>query len=268
MKERQKPIAALAVFIVTIIINLLGVFGVFNSTKMTDLFKEIPSFIAPASGTFVLLPIIYLLVLVALILPIIKSSDYNTKVADSVSMLFIGASLLSIAFTFSFVYRQLEIAAIFSLAIVVIFGMLINKLNKVHEKKHFFHQLAFGLHFGWDFIFTFIVVGFMIINWDSSLNNGGNIWAGIALTIIVLLVLLSTFLLTNVAIIFPVVIVISGIYSNLLKTEYKTLQTFCLVSIAVLIIAFLIRLYMNHFKIVKEKDVLEEEDELENVILP
>lgn len=267
MKDSKKPIAALAVFLITVLINLLGVFGIFNNTKMTDIFKEIPSFIAPASATFVLLPIIYILIFTALLLPIIKPSNYTKQAAESISMLFIGASLLSIAFTFSFVYRQLEIATIFSFAIVVVLGMLIKKLYKVHEDGHFFHQLAFGLNFGWDFIFSFIVLGFMIIKWDPSFNKGGYIWAGIALTIIVLLVLLSTFLLTNVAIIFPVVVVVSGIYSNLLGTEYKALQTFCLVLIAVLIIAFLLRLYLNHFKIVKERSAKIDED-LSNVVLP
>lgn len=267
MKDIKKMISALFVFLVTVLINLLGVFGVFNSTKMTDIFKEIPSFIVPTSTTFALLPIIYILIFVTLLLPIIKPNKYATQATESISMLFIGASLLSIAFTFSFVYRQLEIATIFSFAILVVLGMLINKLYKVHEDGHFFHQLAFGLNFGWDFIFSFIVMGFMIVEWNPAFNKGGNIWAGIALTIIVMLVLLSSFLLTNVAIIFPVVVVISGIYKNLLSTDYKVLQTFCLILIAILIIAFLLRLYLNHFKIVKDSSARINEN-LSNVVLP
>lgn len=158
MNTTWVSLALLGLFFITLLVNALGARGFFNGKGQAEVSANYQSYITPNNFAFSIWGVIYSLLLVTLIYLFLQRTDPAVAtVIDSVSGLFVIASILNMAWIVSFSYEKMGISTIF------IFGMMLSLMTIIERlyalSPSFVRSLtslSFSLYASWVLIATFI----------------------------------------------------------------------------------------------------------------
>lgn len=244
-------------FVVTLLINALGAFGLINGLSQKEISDMYVTLITPSSSTFSIWSIIYTLLLISIIVMIVKKEDlYYKNATDKISSLFRISCILNIAWIISFSYVQIELSLLFIFGFVITLSLICIKLIKIQEGKRWLLPLTFGMYTGWLFIATVVnaAAALVKLNWNGF-GIANEIWGVIILSISVLLIFIVNLILQNAVFPLPVAWAYLGIYQFLkapegFKGQFLLLQTVALAGMVILIGIAAIQLYKNHFLLI------------------
>ncbi len=247
-------------FILTLIVNALGAFGIINNLSQKEISDKYITLITPDPSAFSIWSVIYTLLFISIIVMIVKKDDaYYQKAIDRISNLFRISCLLNIAWIVTFSYLQIALSTLFILGFAITLSLICIILIKINDGKHFLLPLTFGMYTGWLFIATVVNIAAALVkaNWNGF-GIAPQIWASAILIISLLLVLIVIRSIRNVIFPLPIAWAYFGIYKFLkspegFKGEFVNLQTITLAGIAVLVIISGFQLYRNHFALIPEK---------------
>jgi benzodiazapine receptor len=256
MERTRKAWINAILFAVTLAINTLGALGVINGLSQKVISDRYVTLITPSSATFSIWSVIYMLLLIAIILMIVKKTDpYYQKAVDEISLLFRISCALNIVWIVTFSYVLVELSTIFILGFVITLALLNLKLLKIREGKRWLLPAAFGIYNGWLLVATVVNVaaGLVKIGWDRF-GLTAELWAVIMMAVAVVLVILVLLRLKNAAFPLPVAWAYFGTYQYLkapngFQGQYGMAETVALIGMAVLIGAAAIQLYVNRFSL-------------------
>lgn len=244
-------------FVVTLLINALGAFGLINGLSQKEISDMYVTLITPSPSTFSIWSIIYSLLLISIIVMIVKKEDlYYKNATDKISSLFRISCILNIAWIISFSYVQIELSLLFIFGFVITLSFICIKLIKIQEGKRWLLPLTFGMYTGWLFIATVVntAAALVKLNWNGF-GIANEIWGVIILSISVLLIFIVNLILRNAVFPLPAAWAYLGIYQFLkapegFKGEFPLLQTIALAGMVILIGIAAIQLYKNHFLLI------------------
>ena len=244
-------------FVVTLLINALGAFGLINGLSQKEISDMYVTLITPSPSTFSIWSIIYSLLLISIIVMIVKKEDlYYKNATDKISSLFRISCILNIAWIISFSYVQIELSLLFIFGFVITLSFICIKLIKIQEGKRWLLPLTFGMYTGWLFIATVVntAAALVKLNWNGF-GIANEIWGVIILSISVLLIFIVNLILRNAVLPLPAAWAYLGIYQFLkapegFKGQFPLLQTVALTGMVILIGIAAIQLYKNHFLLI------------------
>lgn len=146
---------SLIIFILMIIINALGGLGKFNATSISDISKTYNNLITPASFTFWIWFVIYILLLVYILysVDIIENdnSNYENSIFNKVKNFFIANMFFNILWVISWVYNDILLSMIFIIAIFFTLLKITEYINsrRLNNKQVLYITIPFNLYFGW-----------------------------------------------------------------------------------------------------------------------
>lgn len=244
-------------FIVALVVNALGAFGLINGSSQKEVSDKYLTLITPDPSTFSIWSVIYLFLTLSIVFMIWKKEDaYYQAAINKISSLFIFSSILNMAWIIAFSFEQLVLSTIFILVFAVTLTLICLQLLKIQTGKHFLLPLTFGLYTGWLFIASVVNVAATLVK---------NEWNGFGLptevlastTLIVAIVLVFGVLLRVNNAVFPIPIAWAffGIYRFLISPEgfndaYPMLKVVSLVGMAVLLTMSGLQLYKNHYWVI------------------
>ena len=248
--------------IITLIINGLGAAGLINGLSQKEISDKYLTLITPSPSTFSIWSLIYVLLITAMIVMIVRKTDnYYQNAIDEITILFRLSCILNIVWIVLFSYLQVELSTLFILGFVITLALICLKLKKIHVKRRFLLPLTFGLYTGWLIIATVVNVAAALVKMEwGAFGINHEIWAIMILIVGVLLTFLVLNSNGNASLPLPVAWAYLGIYQFLKAPEgfggeYAMLQIVALGGMAVLIGMAAIRLYLNGYGLFPEKDV-------------
>lgn len=256
MNRLTKSWIGLILLMSTLVINGLGAFGFFNGLSQRDLSDRYMTLITPAPSTFSIWSLIYVLLISAAVMMIVKNKDpYYGQAIDGISYLFWLSSILNMLWIICFSYTWIGVSAIVILAFAITLSLLILQLGKIQTGKQWLLPAAFGMYTGWLLIATVV----NIASWLVSVNWQGfgiqaEYWGIIILIVAVTLTVVITWITKNAILPVPVAWGYFGIYKSLMATEgfqgaYPSLAIVALVGIGLLIVMTGIQCYFNGYKL-------------------
>ncbi len=164
------PIFSILMFLVTMIVNYGSMFGWFGMTQ-EEISNQYKNQITPASFTFSIWGLIYLLVIIFLIyqLYLIVKNKYEPLFYNRLNILFILTCILNISWTIAWVDDHIALATLFIFTFTLILGW-INRdiLHSFPREHHNLVPITFALYFGWLTVATVTNIAALLvkINWD------------------------------------------------------------------------------------------------------
>lgn len=240
--------------IITLVVNGLGSAGFINGYSQQEVSDMYTTLITPSSSTFSIWGLIYGLLFISLIVMIVKrDKSYYQRAIDEITILFRISCILNIAWIVLFSFLLLELSVVAILGFVIVLSLLLKRLTKINDGKHFLLPLTFGIYTGWLLIATVVNISATLVKIDwNGFGISSEIWA--IITLAVSIVLVFVVLMSNRNAVFPLPLAWAyfGIYQNLVAPEgfngqYGLLQTASLVGMAILIGMAAIQLYKNQF---------------------
>ncbi|NLK38323.1 MAG: tryptophan-rich sensory protein [Epulopiscium sp.] len=238
---------------VTLVINILGSFGVINGLSQKQVSDMFPTLITPSHFTFRIWSVIYSLLIVSIILMITKKRDsYYQQAVGRISMLFPLSCVFNTAWVIAFCYIQIELSSFFILGLTITLVFICKQLLHIQEGGRWLLPLSFGLYAGWLCIATVVNIFVALVknNWQGF-GLASEMWAAIVLIAVVLLVMGLQFQIYNAVFPLPIAWAYFGIYHFLKVPEgfdgqYGLLQVIALAGMIVFIGVAAIQLYKNH----------------------
>lgn len=262
MERTKQAWINLVVLAVTLVVNTLGALGFINGLSQKAISDMYQTLITPSPSTFQIWSVIYSLLIISMIVMIVKKDDpYYQKAIDEISLLFRISSVLNIAWIVLFSYLQVELSTLFIFGFVITLALICLKLKKIHTKRRILLALTFGLYTGWLMIATVVNVAAALVKLEwGGFGMTYEIWAVIILMVAVGIVFLVLSKLKNPILPLPIAWAYLGIYQFLkapegLNGQHLIVQIVALGGMVVLIGMAAIFLYLNHFKILPEKEV-------------
>lgn len=261
MDRSRKAWINITLLVVTLIVNGLGATGVINGMSQKDVSDKYTTLITPSGSTFSIWGLIYVLLLVSMVVMIIrKDNTYYQKAIDKITILFWISCLLNIAWIVLFSFLQIGLSTLFIFGFLITLSIILIKLNKINDGRHFLLPLTFGIYTGWLFIATVlnVAVALVKIKWEGF-GISPEIWAGVILIVAILLVFVVLQSNKNVVFPLPVAWAYFGVYQYLKAPEgfngqHGILQIISLTGMAVLIGIAAIRLYQNRFALIPKRE--------------
>lgn len=256
MNRLTKAWTSLILLVGTLVINGLGAFGFFNGMSQKDISDMNGTLITPAPSTFSIWSVIYLLLISAAVMMIVKNKDdYYGQVIDRISYLFWLSSGLNMLWIVCFSYNWIGISALVILAFAITLSLLILQLGKIQSGKQWLLPVAFGMYSGWLLIATVVNIASWLvsINWQG-LGIAADVW-GIIILIVAVVVTVGVTLITKNGILpVPVAWGYWGIYQSLNAVDgfagaYPTLAMTALVGIGVLVVMTGAQIYLNGWQL-------------------
>lgn len=256
MNRLTKSWIGLILLMSTLIINGLGAFGFFNGLSQRDLSDRYMTLITPVPSTFSIWSLIYVLLISAAVMMIVKNKDpYYGKAIDGISYLFWLSSILNMLWIICFSYIWIGVSAIVILAFAITLSLLILQLGKIQIGKQWLLSAAFGMYTGWLLIATVVNISSWLvsINWQGF-GIHAEYWGIIILIIAVALTVMITLITKNAILPVPVAWGYFGIYQSLMAPEgfqeaYPSLAIAALVGIVLLVVITGIQFYFNGYKL-------------------
>lgn len=241
-------------FIVTLVVNALGSFGVFNGMSQSDVSDKYFTLITPSGFTFSIWSLIYGLLAISLVMLYLRrEKSYYQKALDKITPLFIISSLLNMAWIVLFSFELVELSTVFILAYTIVLALICKQLLSLNDGKHFLLPLTFGLNTGWLMIATVVNVAASLVKIDwNGFGLSDNIWTMITLILAILIVLFVTNQTQNAAIPLPIAWAYYGIHQSLATEhagDYGLIQIIAIIGIAVLIGVAAIQFYKNNYHV-------------------
>ena len=164
MNRTKKSYINAVLLVITLIINFMGAIGLINGNSQKEVSDRYFTLITPAPITFSIWSIIYPLLIISIIVMIVKKNDsYYQKAVDEISELFWISCLMNIAWIISFSYLQIGSSVIFILLLLITLLLILQRVTKKHDGKHFLLPLTFGLYGGWLFIATIVNIAAWLV---------------------------------------------------------------------------------------------------------
>lgn len=247
-------------FIIALVVNALGAFGMINGLSQKDISDKYLTLITPDPSTFSIWSVIYLLLGLSIVMMIVKNNHpYYQKAIDKISLLFMLSSLLNMAWIIAFSYLQLALSTIFILVFSVLLTLICRRLLEVDDGKHFLLPLTFGLYGGWLFIASVVnIAATLVKNEWNGFGINVEILASATLIVAILLVLIVTLSVKNVIFPLPIAWAYFGIYRFLVSPEgfngeFIMLQWVSIIGIVALLLISAFQLYKNQFWLIPKQ---------------
>ncbi|TQR15457.1 TspO/MBR family protein [Psychrobacillus soli] len=252
MNRTKKAWINAVLLVITLIINSLSAIGLINGNSQKEVSDRYFTLITPAPITFSIWGVIYFLLVLSVSVMIVKKNDkYYKKAIDEISVLFWISCVMNIVWIISFSFLLIGISLIFIFGYVIALSLILEKLLKIHDGKHFILPLTFGIYTGWLFIATVVntAVWLVKIEWNGF-GISHVIWAIIILILAVFLIFLVLMINKNAVFPLPVAWAYVGIYQSLktmegFQGEYVLIQFVSLAGMVVLIGMAAIQFYFN-----------------------
>lgn len=256
--SKNKALINLALLAVTLAVNTLGAFGLINGLSQKEVSDRYQTLITPSPFTFSIWSVIYGLLILALVLMVIKLQDpYYREAVEKLTVLIRLSFFLNILWIVTFSFVLIELSVVFIFLYVVVLAMILTKLLRINDGRHWLVPLAFGLNTGWLFIATVVNLSAMLVKWEwAGWGLSEALWAVITLIVAVLLVFLVLTRVKNAAFTLPIAWAFFGIYQaqDLMNREGGSMiQIAALFGMAVLIGMAAITWYRNGFRILPKQ---------------
>lgn len=245
-------------FILTLVVNALGAFGVINGMSQSDVSDKYFTLITPAGFTFSIWSLIYGLLAFSIVFMYLRrEKSYYKKAVDKITPLFILTCLLNISWIILFSFEMVELSTVFIFAYTIVLSLICKQLLTLNDGKHFLLPLTFGLNTGWLMIATVVNVASSLVklNWDGfGLSDA--IWAMLTLSVATLIVIFVTTQVQNAAVSLPVAWAFFGINQSLANArdgDYGLLRIITIVGVVVLIGMAAIQFYKNGYHVLPKK---------------
>jgi hypothetical protein len=256
MNRLTKSWISLILLIGTLVINGLGAFGFFNGMSQKDISDMYGTLITPAASTFSIWSVIYLLLISAAVMMIVKNKDeYYGPAIDRISYLFWLSSGLNMLWIICFSYTWIGISALVILAFAITLSLLVLQLAKIQTGKQWLLPAAFGMYSGWLLIATVVNIASWLVSIDwQGLGIAPDVW-GIIMLIVAVVVTVGVTLITKNAILpVPVAWGYFGIYQSLNAADgfagaYPSLAMTALVGMGALVVMTAIQFYGNRYRL-------------------
>ncbi len=159
---------SLGVLIVVTVVNFSAAAGLVNGLTQKAVSAKYPTMITPAGYAFSIWGVIYALLLVAMVLTLVRKSDYYANSIRSIAGLFWLSSLFNVAWIFSFSYDLIGLSALLIVGVFVSLFALLRKLDNTNGKAKGMFDLGFGIYTGWLAIASVVnAMAFLVsINFD------------------------------------------------------------------------------------------------------
>lgn len=189
MKPILVKLLVLFSFLGMIAVNFLASTGIINGISTGDVSNAYPNLFAPASFTFSIWGVIYLLLLFfVLYLFNVFGKFERESLVKKISILFIISSLANIIWIFLWHYNFIGLTILFMITILIclilIFESILREKRPLTNKEYFFLRLPFSIYFGWITVALIAnITTFLVsINWNGfGIEN--NVWMIIILII-------------------------------------------------------------------------------------
>jgi len=256
MNRLTKSWISLILLMSTLVINGLGAFGFFNGMSQKDISDMNGTLITPAPSTFSIWSVIYLLLISAAVMMIVKNKDeYYGQAIDRISYLFWLSSGLNMLWIVCFSYTLIGVSAIVILAFAITLSLLILQLGKIQTGNQWLLPAAFGMYTGWLLIATVVNISSWLvsINWQGF-GIAADVWGIIILIVAVVVTVVVTLITKNAILPVPVAWGYFGIYQSLTSIDgfagaYPALATTALVGIGLLVVMTGIQFYLNRWRL-------------------
>lgn len=222
LNNNQKIMISLALFLLMVLVNVLGVKGVFNGMSQEAVSAKYPTMITPAGYAFSIWSLIYLLLTASVTFQLFHRKDTTTgQVTHTISYWFWISCLCNMLWIVLFSYDYIGLAALASFAMVyAVLTILLQLRNLQLFRFHLIHPVAFSIYGGWLFVATVInVAAFLVKKNFHHVLMADYLWAIFTIFIATGLVLWVERKIQNTLFLLPVFWAYSAIYSKLMSTE-------------------------------------------------
>ncbi len=248
MNYKKNVVISFLFYAATIFVNSLSGAGLINGNSQTDVSRAYPSGITPAPYAFSIWGVIYLTLLIAIFIPLIKKKDIDIKNINAVAVMFWLSCIFNIGWTFVFSYEVIWLSAIFIVGILIFVFASMLKLKAMSGNKNGIFDLAFGLYGGWLSIAS--VVNFVAFLVSIKFDFFGNkeLFYSIVLAAFILLIALIQKVHNNPFYVFSIIWAFIGIlvrYSNEIFTTPKLI---------VVLIGIVALLLVDYFVTIRKMD--------------
>ncbi len=135
-------------FVIMVIANILGTFGVWNGVTTAEVSNAYPNLFAPAGIAFSIWGVIYALLAIFTVWQFITNKKED--LLNKVRLVFSISSVANTLWIISWSYYLIGVALILIIALLICLIIINNTL----KKEGFFLRLPFGIYFGWITIAT------------------------------------------------------------------------------------------------------------------
>lgn len=254
MELKKKSWISGILLVLTLIVNVLGAFGVINGLSQKEVSDMYPTLITPAPSTFSIWSVIYSLLIISVVIMIIKNKDaYYSRAIEEISALFWLSCVLNSFWIVSFSYNLIALSTIFIFAFLIVMIFIVNKVGKIQTKRQWLLPATFGLYSGWLFIATVVNIAAWLVKIEwGRFGISAEIWSVIILLVAVGLTAMVLFTTKNAIFPIPIAWAYFGIYNFLIspdgfKGAYSLLQGTALIGIVLLIGMSGIQFYKNRY---------------------
>ncbi|MDK2942618.1 MAG: translocator protein [Acetobacterium sp.] len=259
MNKRMKAGIGLILLIGTLIINSLGAFGFFNGLTQKDVSDQYATLITPAPFTFSIWSVIYILLIAAAVVTIIKSKEpYYEKTIDGISYLFWFSSILNMLWIICFSFTFIGLSVIVILAFSITLSLILKEITKIQTGNHWLIPAAFGMYTGWLLIASVVNTAAWLvkIQWQGF-GILPEYWGIIMIMVAVALTVVVTLTTTNALVPIPVAWGYFGIYQSLMAMNggqgtHQFLAISTLVGMVCLVVMAGIQFYSNRYRVMPE----------------
>ena len=264
LNQLTKAWINLVLLIMTLVINGLGAFGLFNGLSQKEVSDLYLTLITPAPFTFSIWTIIYGLLIGSTVTMIIKHEDaYYGSAIDKVSYLFWLSCGLNIIWIVCFSYTQIGLSTLFIFAFVVTLTLIVKQLGAIQTKKHWLLPAAFGMYAGWLLIASVVNTAAWLVKIEwGGFGLSPEIWSSIILFVAVVLATIVVLNTKNAIIPIPIAWGYFGIYQFLISPtgfqgKYTLLPVITLLGILLLVGLAAFQFYRNQFRLMPETLICE-----------
>jgi benzodiazapine receptor len=249
MNTKAKSWFHILLYVVTLIVNTLGAFGIINGMSQKEVSDTYPTLITPRPSTFSIWFVIYVMVFISLIYMVVKHRDVRTqKLIDDISVPFWIANILWII-TFSFELIGLSTVLIF--IFVIALAVINRRLSTPIEVGEKINAAAFGLYNGWLIIATVVnVAAFLVqIKWDRF-GVAESTWTLITLIAAFVITLLIQLRLRNAVLTLPLAWAYFGIWqehqpSGKFLGQYPSVALTAIIIACLFVVVAILVFFMN-----------------------
>ncbi|MGM5480809.1 MAG: tryptophan-rich sensory protein [Nanobdellota archaeon] len=245
MKIDFTKLFATICFVGVLVVNYLANALPINNTTTGDISNSYPNLFAPASITFSIWGVIYLLLGLYVLYQFSVFGDVKkNSLLKRVNAYFIITSVANMLWIFAWHFDYIGISIIFMLlllfSLIKISIILFNKSKHLTSKEYFFIKLPFSVYFGWITIATIAnITTFLVkINWNGfGLTN--QLWTVIVLIAGLLIGAITGFSKQDIAYIAVLIWAYAGIllkHITEFNSEYTGVLLVTLLSIAIYIV--------------------------------
>ncbi len=175
----------LIVYVLTVAVNYASAMGFINGSSQRAVSKAFPTMITPAGFAFSIWGLIYVLIFLAILLPLFKKTEINIDSLVYISPIFWISCIINIGWTLAFSYKIIWLSAILIIILWVNILDILLKLNKIKEGKKGLIDIAFGFYAGWLGIASLVNFVAFLVSIDFGFFGNEKIFCTVCLALFI-----------------------------------------------------------------------------------